>query len=170
MTEEHHFVAQPATISTSQSTKNLQLLIGRIVDYGIFLLDPHGFVVTWNTGARKIKGYEAEEIIGQHFSRFYPQEDIDNNKPSYELAAASSDGRFEDEGWRVRKDGTRFWANVIITALRDQNGVLQGFGKVTRDLTERRVMEVALNDSRKETEEALRHMEWYNKQIMILST
>src|SRR5205085_12297989 len=99
---------------------------------------PAGRVATWNVGAERIKGYRADDIIGQHFSRFYPQEDVLAGKCEMELEVAAREGRFEDEGWRVRKDGTRFWANVVITALRGRTGELVGFAKVTRDLTERR--------------------------------
>ena len=116
-------------------------LVEQVKDYGIFLLDPNGIVISWNAGAENIKGYQAHEIIGHHFSRFYPPEAIRAGWPKTELEFATRDGRFEDEGWRVRKDGTRFWANVVITALRDIDGRLRGFAKVTRDLTERRRME-----------------------------
>ncbi|HEX7082394.1 MAG TPA: PAS domain S-box protein [Gammaproteobacteria bacterium] len=122
-------------------------LVETVRDYGIFMLDPTGRVVTWNEGARRIKGYTAEDIIGSHFSRFYPQEAIDRGWPDYELARAAADGRFEDESWRVRKDGTLFWANVVITALHDADGNLIGFSKVTRDLSERRRREEALRQS-----------------------
>jgi PAS domain S-box-containing protein len=118
-----------------------RLLVEQVKDYGIFLLDPNGIVISWNAGAENIKGYQAHEIIGHHFSRFYPPEAIRAGWPKTELEYATRDGRFEDEGWRVRKDGTRFWANVVITALRDPDGRLRGFAKVTRDLTERRRIE-----------------------------
>jgi PAS domain S-box-containing protein len=121
------------------SEERLRVLIGSVKDYGIFMLDPDGRVATWNEGARRIKGYEAEDIIGQHFSVFYPESARSAGFPDYELEVASAEGRFEDEGWRVRKDGTQFWANVVITALRNDAGVLIGFAKVTRDLTERRL-------------------------------
>lgn len=123
-----------------------QLLVEAVVDYGIFLLDPTGHVVSWNTGAEKLKGYTRDEILGQHFSLFYPPEVVAAGWPEEELRRAAERGRFEDEGWRVRKDGTRFWANVIITALRDGGG-LTGFAKITRDLTERREHENALRQS-----------------------
>jgi PAS domain S-box-containing protein len=119
----------------------LQLLVDNIRDYAIIFLDPKGSVLTWNDAAQRLKGWTADEIIGQHFSRFYPPEDVARGKTEMELTVATREGRFEDEGWRVRKDGTRFWANVIITALRDKNGNLRGFGKVTRDLSERRLAE-----------------------------
>jgi PAS domain S-box-containing protein len=117
---------------------HFRLLVESVKDYAIFMLDPHGYVASWNPGAEHLKGYRAEEIIGKHFSVFYPAEDVERRKPPLELEAAIADGRIEDEGWRVRKDGTLFWANVVITAVYDRAGVLRGFAKVTRDLTERR--------------------------------
>ena len=114
------------------------LMIGSVKDYALFILDPTGKVATWNTGAERIKGYAASEIIGSHFSRFYPEDDVRAGKCEHELAVAAREGRFEDEGWRIRKDGTRFWANVVISAIRDDHGNLVGYSKVTRDLTERR--------------------------------
>jgi PAS domain S-box-containing protein len=114
-----------------------------VTDYAIFALDPEGRVSTWNSGARRLKGWDAPEILGRHFSTFYPTEDVLAGKPARELEEAARLGRFEDEGWRVRKDGSQFWANVVITALRDGEGVLRGFGKVTRDLTARRAREEA---------------------------
>jgi PAS domain S-box-containing protein len=125
----------------------LRLLIGTVRDYAIFLLDATGHIRTWNPGAQRLKGYTEEEAIGRHFSMFYPPEDIIAGKTDMELRVAAAEGRVEDEGWRVRKDGTRFWASVVITALRDEHGELVGFGKVTRDLTERRRVEEALRDS-----------------------
>jgi PAS domain S-box-containing protein len=123
------------------SDEIFRLLVENVKDYAIFLLDTNGHVATWNQGAERIKGYKAHEIIGQHFSRFYPREAQESKWPDRELEIAAKEGRFADEGLRVRKDGTTFWANVVITALRDKEGVLQGFSKVTRDLTERRVLE-----------------------------
>jgi PAS domain S-box-containing protein len=134
----------------------LRLLVQGTTDYGIFMLDPEGRVATWNTGAERIKGYAAEEIVGRHFSAFYPQDAVDRGWPDEELRRATADGRFEDEGWRVRKDGTRFWANVVITALRDETGRLRGFSKLTRDLTERRAREEALRQLRDELEVRVR--------------
>jgi PAS domain S-box-containing protein len=113
-------------------------LVDAVTDYAIFMLDSRGHIATWNPGAKKAKGYEAHEIIGQHFSIFYTAEDRRAGKPNRILEAVRRDGRFEEEGWRVRKDGSRFWANVVITALRDPKGALTGFAKVTRDLTSRR--------------------------------
>ncbi|HEX2913269.1 MAG TPA: PAS domain-containing sensor histidine kinase [Chloroflexia bacterium] len=121
-----------------ESEQNFRFVVESIKDYGIFLLDPTGRIVTWNAGAEKIEGYKVSEIIGKHFSIFYPPEDLAWNKPAYELEEATKHGRFEDEGWRLRKDGSRFWANVVITALLDKQGKLRGFVKVTRDLTERK--------------------------------
>ncbi|HEY3391448.1 MAG TPA: PAS domain S-box protein, partial [Lacipirellulaceae bacterium] len=119
----------------------LRLLIHGTTEYAIFMLDSAGRITTWNPGAERLNGYQADEIIGQHFSRFYPQEAIDRRWPDYELEVARDKGRFEDEGWRVRKDGTQFWSNVVITALRDEAGNLRGFSKITRDMTERRQAE-----------------------------
>jgi PAS domain S-box-containing protein len=118
-----------------------RLLVETVQDYAIFRLDPNGVVETWNVGAERIKGYAAEEIVGRHFSLFYPAEDLEWGKPDWELAVARREDRFEDEGWRVRKDGTRFWANVIITTLYSDAGEIEGFAKITRDLTERRKAE-----------------------------
>ena len=130
-----------------------QLLIESVRDYAIFVLDPEGRISTWNIGAERLKGYKPSEIIGRHFSTFYGQEDIESRKPWRELEIAEKEGRVEDEGWRFRKDGSRFWANVIITALRDDNGTLVGFAKVTRDLTERRLAELkAIDDARRLSE------------------
>ena len=125
---------------TSQSgdADQLRLLIEATTDYAIFMLDPEGRVATWNPGAERLKGYKSDEIIGQHFSRFYPQDAIDRGWPAHELQVARAEGRFEDEGWRIRKDGSRFWANVVITAVHDESGAFRGFGKITRDLTERK--------------------------------
>lgn len=123
------------------------LLVNAVVDYAIFALDSNGYIRTWNPGARRLKGYEAHEIIGSHFSRFYTPEDISRQHPQHELELAVLNGAYEEEGWRVRKDGGRFWASVTITALIDSDGQLRGFGKVTRDLTERRRAEEQLRES-----------------------
>jgi len=119
-----------------------QLMVEAVRDYAIFMLDPNGYVASWNPGAERIKGYSAAEIIGQHFSVFYPQEAVASGHPQHELEIAVAEGRFEEEGWRVKKDGGQFWANVVITAVRDETGALVGFAKVTRDLTERRNAEL----------------------------
>ncbi len=133
--------------SLDQSEERFQLLVEGVTDYAIFMLDPQGQVLTWNAGATRINGYQPDEIIGQHFSKFYPLEARRRHLPEHELRVASAKGRFEDEGCRVRKDGTRFWANVVITALRDDSGELRGFAKVIRDLTQRRQQEEALRQS-----------------------
>lgn len=125
------------------------LLVQGVLDYGIFMLDPQGYIISWNAGAERIKGYGAADILGQHFSVFYPPEDQLSGKPQWELETAVAEGRLEDEGWRVRQDGSRFWANVVITALWDEKGVLQGFGKVTRDMSERRAAQQALSERRR---------------------
>jgi formate hydrogenlyase transcriptional activator len=128
-----------------QSQERFRLLVEEVKDYAIFMLDPAGRIVSWNEGAQKIKGYTADEIIGHHFSCFYTSEDIDRGKPNEELTFAAAEGRWEEEGWRLRKDGSRFWADVVITALHDQEGNLQGFTKITRDVTEgKRVREAFL--------------------------
>ena len=122
-----------------QNTSDLyRRLVESVSDYAIFALDPEGYVSSWNPGAQRIKGYTADEIIGRHFSSFYPPDDIAAGKPAWELEVAAREGRVEDEGWRLRKDGSRFWANVVISAVRDNQGQVTGFTKVTRDVTERR--------------------------------
>lgn len=135
-----------------QGGRMYQLMVDSVRDYAIFMLDTSGYVASWNKGAQRIKGYSADEIIGRHFSTFYPEEDIARGKPEMELKVATREGRFEDEGYRIRKDGSTFWANVIITAVRDTDGTLLGFAKVTRDLTERRAAEEkAIADARRLT-------------------
>src|SRR5687767_2641955 len=119
------------------SDETFRLLVETVKDYAIFLLDPLGVVISWNEGAQRIKGYSAHEIVGHHFSRFYLPHDIAIGKCDAELSIAMREGRVEDFGWRVRKDGSQFWANVVITALRDRSGKHVGFAKVTRDLTDR---------------------------------
>jgi PAS domain S-box-containing protein len=142
---EAHQSTPPISIDRASGYSNVaegsdlfRLLIETIRDYAIFVLDPEGRVLTWNAGARAMKGYAKEEIVGKHFSIFYLPEAIESKWPHRELALAEKEGRFSDEGWRVRKDGTSFWASVIITALRDPSGKLAGFAKVTQDMTERR--------------------------------
>src|SRR6266404_2888941 len=133
-----------------QSDEKLRLLVGGVRDYAILMLDPEGRVTTWSEGAERIKGYRAEEIIGQHFSKFYTPEAAALGKPALELKKAAEQGRFEEEGWRVRKDGSRFWASVVVTPLRDRTGQLRGFAKVTRDITERKRIEEQLERQRSE--------------------
>jgi PAS domain S-box-containing protein len=137
-----------------QSEERFRLMIDAVQDYAIFMLDPDGRVASWNSGAQRIKGYAAAEIIGQHFSTFYPAEAIARGWPEHELAVAREEGRFEDEGWRLRKDGTRFWASVVITAVHDEQGQLRGFAKITRDVTQRRQVE-ALEAAGRQTNEFL---------------
>ena len=124
-----------------------EILVEQVREYAVFVLDTEGRIQTWNTGARVLKGYEKEEIVGRHFSVFYTPDAVASGWPAHELKVATMEGRFEDEGWRVRKDGSRFWANVIITALRADDGRLLGFSKITRDLTSRREQEEALRQS-----------------------
>ena len=141
-----------------RSEERSRLFVEAVQDYAIFMLDTGGHVASWNVGAERIKGYKAHEIMGQHFSRFYPEEDIKNGKPEMELDVASKVGRFEDEGWRLREDGSRFWANVIITAVRDSSGKLVGFSKVTRDFTERMHAQKALESSQNSLRELSLHL------------
>jgi rsbT co-antagonist protein RsbR len=129
---------------------SFRLLVESVADYAIVMLDPTGHVASWNLGAERIKGYRHEEIIGKHFSCFYPPDAVQRGTPEQELAVTAKQGRFEDEDWRVRKDGTRFWASVVITALRDKAGKLRGYGKVTRDLTERKQTEARLQEQSRE--------------------
>jgi len=137
---------QRAEEALRESEERFRLLVSGVKDYAIFMLDTEGLVVSWNEGAESIKGYRTEEIIGQHISHFYPPEDVERGKPAFELEEATKNGRFEDEGWRVRKDGSRFLAHVVITPLRNETGRLRGFGKVTRDITERKRFEQALEE------------------------
>ena len=130
-----------------EAEQHFDHLVAGVSDYAIFLLSPEGNVKTWNAGAERIEGYRPDEIIGRHFSAFYPPESVASGWPGEELAMAGAQGRFEDEGWRVRKDGSRFWANVVITAIRAADGELTGFLKITRDLTERRETEETLRQS-----------------------
>jgi PAS domain S-box-containing protein len=130
-----------------ESEEHFRLLVAGVKDYAIFMLDTDGYIVSWNAGAELIKGYRAEEIIGKHFSCFYSAEDVERGKPQHGLDIAVREGRYEDEGWRVRKDGSRFWANVLITALQDEKGNLRGFSKVTRDITKRKQAEEELKKS-----------------------
>jgi PAS domain S-box-containing protein len=142
------------TALLAQSERRFRLMVESVVGYAIFMLDPEGRVASWNAGAQRIKGYAAAEIIGEHFSRFYPREDIESGKPKWELEVASREGRFEEEGWRLRKDGSTFWASVVVTAVRDDTGKLLGFAKVTRDLTETKRVEAEMVRARVEAERA----------------
>ena len=128
----------------SESEERFELMVQNVSDYAIFMLDPDGRITTWNTGAEHIKGYRSEEVMGTHFSRFYPDEEALRGKPQEVLTMAAAEGRYQDEGWRLRKDGTKFWANVVVTAIRGADGGLLGFSKVVRDLTERKRAESEL--------------------------
>ena len=132
----------------ADESNRYRLLIDAISDYAIFMLDPNGYVASWNPGAERFKGYRAHEILGQHFSRFYTPEDVAAGMPARVLQIAATEGRFEREGWRIRKDGSRFWAHVVIDPIISNAGQILGFAKVTRDLTER-----------KRAEDELRHAE-----------
>jgi PAS domain S-box-containing protein len=145
MTEQRE--AQQALI---EAERTFRILIQGVTDYAIYMLDPEGRVTNWNAGARRIKGYAPSEIIGEHFSRFYTPEDFDAGVPKRALETARETGRYEAEGWRVRKDGTRFWASVVIDAIRDEDDNLIGFAKVTRDMTEKREAQLRLDESREQ--------------------
>jgi PAS domain S-box-containing protein len=132
-----------------ESERRFRLFVQGVTDYAIFMMNPEGVITEWNAGAERIKGYRAAEIIGKHFSRFYTAEDREKEVPTRALATATREGRFETEGWRVRQDGTRFWANVVIDAIHDDSGALAGFAKITRDMTERRAVEEQLRQSQK---------------------
>jgi PAS domain S-box-containing protein len=138
--------------SLRRSRENFYAIVQDVRDYAIFLLDPAGLIITWNEGAQRIKGYTPEQILGRHFSLFYPEEAIRSRWPEIELETAAKTGRFEDEGWRLRQDGTRFWANVVITTLYLPDGTVRGFLKITRDLTERMRSEEGLRHARAELE------------------
>jgi len=147
---EHRTQAHSDTADRlKESEETFQLLVQSVIDYAIFMLDSDGRVANWNPGAARIKGYTRAEIIGEHFSRFYTEEDRLAGVPAQALATARREGRFEQENWRIRKDGTRFWANVVIDAIYDERGELIGYAKVTRDLTERRMVEEKLRQSQK---------------------
>jgi PAS domain S-box-containing protein len=131
-----------------ESERQFRLLVASLTDYALYMIDPNGTVTSWNSGAERIKGYKAGEIIGQHFSRFYTEEDRARGQPLHSLYAATAQGRYEAEGWRLRKDGARFWASVVIDAIRDEEGRLLGFAKITRDITERKESQEALQRAR----------------------
>jgi PAS domain S-box-containing protein len=133
-----------------EAERRFRLLVEGVTDYSIFMLDPEGRVTNWNAGAQRIKGYAAEEIVGQHFSRFYTPEELEAGTPKRALETAREAGRYEAEGWRVRKDGTRFWASVVIDAIKDEKGKLIGFAKITRDMTEKREAQLRLQESREQ--------------------
>ena len=147
---------------TFRQGESYRLLVEGVKDYAIFMLDPTGRIVSWNPGVERIKGYAAEEVIGKHFSLFYTEKDLQRGHPQHELEVATAEGRFEEEGWRVRKDGSTFWANVVITALFDEDRRLVGFAKVTRDLTERKRAE---EDLRRLNQELERRVEERTRQL-----
>jgi PAS domain S-box-containing protein len=176
-------MSEPVSIDRLRGGSNtgqhdvFRLLVEGIRDYAIFVLDPDGHVLTWNPGAQNLKGYTKEEIVGQHFSKFYPPEAVQSGWPQRELALAQKEGRFADEGWRVRKDGTTFWASVIISTLRTPDGTLIGFAKVTQDMTDRRKAEErvqALNQELRERvaqlDESRRLIELRTFELQKLST
>jgi len=147
-----------------ETERRFRILVEAVQDYAIFTLDADGHVNSWNVGAERLKGYQADEILGQHFSAFYPAEDIEAGKPQRELSIAIQEGRVEDEGWRLRKDGSRFWANVVITATKDAYGGVIGFSKVTRDFTERMRVQKELQDSQRrlqDSEKSLRELSFH---------
>ncbi len=150
--------ALESALQLRHSEERFRLLVEAVQDYAIFMLDPSGHIVSWNLGAQRIKGYHAAEIIGRHFSCFYPPEDLERGKPDWELRIATKEGRFLDEGWRLRKDGSRFWASVVITAVHDNTGKLIGFAKVTRDFTEGMQAQEALRQETIERREAERRL------------
>ena len=137
-TLERPSAANQAGAVLQTTAEHFRMLVDNMKDYAIIILDTSGRVASWNPGSETILGYRSSEIIGQHFSRFFPSEEVQRGKPEMELKVATAEGRSEDEGWRIKKDGSRFWANEVITVLRDQNGSVHGFGKVMRDLTERK--------------------------------
>ena len=139
-----------------ESERQLRLFVAGVTDYALFMLDPNGIVTTWNAGAQRIKGYTADEIVGQHFSRFYTERDRAAGLPARALFTAANERRFEAEAWRVRKDGTMFWANVVIDPIYDETGALMGFAKITRDITERRKAQVALQEAQAERSHAMK--------------
>jgi PAS domain S-box-containing protein len=156
-------------LALRQSEVRFRLLVDAVQDYAIFMLDPDGRISSWNSGAERIKGYKSAEIVGKHFSCFYPEEALRDGKPQRELEVAAKDGRFEEEGWRLRKDGSRFWANVVITAVRKDSGELLGFGKVTRDITERMQAQTALEKEVAEKREAQKRLGDSEKSLRKLS-
>jgi PAS domain S-box-containing protein len=128
--------------ASAADSERFHLLVEGVKEYAIFMLDPQGRVMTWNAGARRIKGYDDDEILGQHYSIFFVDDDVKAGRPQRLLRDAAAEGRAKDEGWRVRKDGSRFWADALVTALFDERGLIRGFAKITRDDTDRRITEL----------------------------
>ena len=147
---------EPENLDTELNDGHFKLLVNSIKDYAIFILSPQGYIRSWNAGAERFKGYKSHEIIGKHFSIFYTQFDIERNHPQKELEIATEKGIFEEEGWRLRKDGSVFWANIVITKLVDSTGKHIGFAKVTRDLTERRKLEEELRKSNEDLDQKVK--------------
>ncbi len=150
--------SNPCNETVRPSEECYRLLVDGVKDYAIFMLNPSGHVVTWNTGAERIKGYRAAEVIGKHFSLFFPAEDIASGKPERELEIATAEGRLEDNIWQVRKDGSRFWANVVVTALLNEAGELTGFAKVIRDMTEQRARDDTLREAEERMSSVVNHV------------
>jgi PAS domain S-box-containing protein len=148
-----------------ESEERYRLLVDGVQDYAIFMLDPAGYITSWNPGAERLKGYRADEIIGQHFSKFYPPETIETGWPARKLEIAAAEGRCEDEGWRIRKDGSRFWANVVLTTLYNRAGELQGYSKITRDNTERKRYEERVNQLNAELAERVVQLAESNREL-----
>ena len=141
-------------VALRQSEERFRLLVEGIQDYAIYSMDPHGVITSWNSGARRIKGYTSEEVIGQNFSRFYTSEDVERGLPGKVLQIAREEGHYEGEGWRIRKDGSRFWSNVVVTPLRDEAGNVLGFSKITRDMTERKLLMDRIQEHAEELDKA----------------
>jgi len=160
---------QRITEELRQSEEMRRRLVESAKEYAIFMLDTEGRVKTWNAGAQKIKGYHAQEIIGEHFSKFYPPQDVERGKPSDELRIAVAQGQYEEDGWRIRKDGSRFWANVLITCLRDADGNPIGFSKITRDLTDRKRAEDAIAELNRTLQHRNAQLEAANKELEAFS-
>src|ERR1051326_7141358 len=139
---------EPNSVESVITDDPFKLLVQSIVDYAIYMLDPKGFVTSWNAGAERIKGFQTEEIVGQHFSKFYTEEDREAGWPKKVLDTARKEGKYEGEGWRVRKDGTRFWASVVVDRILDTDGKLLGFAKVTRDMTEKKAAQEVIERTR----------------------
>ena len=156
---------QVADSAKIQSHDIFRLMVEQVVDYAIFSMDTNGIIGSWNLGAQRLKGYSADEIIGQHFSRFYGEEDREAGLPQHVLATAASTGHFEGEGWRYRKDGSKFWASIVVTALRDDEGNLYGFSKLTRDMTERKMLLDQLRQHSEELELRVREREQSNAEL-----
>ena len=152
-----------------RTEQKYRLLIEQVMDYAIFSMDPHGYIQSWNLGAERLKGYSADEIIGQHFSRFYGQEDRERGLPQHVLDTAAATGHFEGEGWRYRKDGSKFWASIVVTALRDEEANLYGFSKLTRDMTERKMLLDQLRQHSEELELRVREREQSNAELEAFS-